>query len=55
MEIAGKKFAVRSVFPKAAASTPTDKLISLNDKEQEIVIHYRDTGVIGHSPKKPKK
>lgn len=35
MEIAGKKFAVRSVFPKAAVSTPTDKLLSLIDKEQE--------------------
>ncbi len=35
MEIAGKKFAVSSVFPKAAASTPTEKLLSLIDKEQE--------------------
>ncbi len=35
MEIAGKKFAVRSVFSKAAASTPTNKLLSLIDKEQE--------------------
>lgn len=34
MEIAGKKFAVRSVFPKAAASLPTEKLLSLIDKEQ---------------------
>ncbi|MDT3699223.1 MAG: hypothetical protein RO469_07320 [Thermincola sp.] len=32
MEIAGKKFAVRSVFPKAAASLPTEKLLSLIDK-----------------------
>lgn len=36
MEIAGKRFAVSSVFPKVAASTPTDKLLSLIDKEQEI-------------------
>jgi hypothetical protein len=35
MEIAGKKFAVSSVFPKTAASTPTEKLLSLIDKEQE--------------------
>jgi len=35
MEIAGKRFVVRSVFLKAAASTPTDKLLSLIDKEQE--------------------
>lgn len=35
MEIAGKKFAVRSMFPKVATATPTDKLLSLIDKEQE--------------------
>lgn len=35
MEIAGKNFAVSSVFPKAATSLPTDKLLSLIDKEQE--------------------
>lgn len=35
MEIAGKRFAVRSVFPKAAKSLPTDKFLSLIDKEQE--------------------
>jgi len=35
MEIAGKRFAVRSVFPKAAASLPTETLLSLIDKEQE--------------------
>ncbi|OQB26103.1 MAG: hypothetical protein BWY11_00053 [Firmicutes bacterium ADurb.Bin182] len=35
MEIAGKKFAIKSVFPKAAASLPTDKLLTLIDKEQE--------------------
>ncbi len=33
MEIAGKKFDVRSVFPKAATSLPTDKLLSLIDKD----------------------
>ncbi|OPX92496.1 MAG: hypothetical protein A4E53_00483 [Pelotomaculum sp. PtaB.Bin104] len=36
MDIAGKKFRVSSVFPKAAAKTPTDKLITLIDKELEI-------------------
>ncbi len=35
MEIAGKRFSVSSVFPKAAASLPTDKLLSLIDKELE--------------------
>jgi hypothetical protein len=35
MIVAGKKFAVSSVFPKDASSTPTDKLLSLIDKEQE--------------------
>ena len=39
MEIAGKKFAVSSVFPKAAASLPTDKLLTLIDKEQEAEIN----------------
>jgi hypothetical protein len=36
MDIAGKKFQVNSVFPKTAAKTPTDKLLSLIDKELEI-------------------
>lgn len=36
MDIAGKKFRVSSVFPKTAAKTPTDKLLSLIDKELEI-------------------
>ena len=35
MEIAGKKFAIKSVFPKSATSLPTDKLLTLIDKEQE--------------------
>ena len=35
MEIAGKRFIVSSVFPKTAALLPTDKLLSLIDKEQE--------------------
>ncbi|MEW6064943.1 hypothetical protein P378_16500 [Desulforamulus profundi] len=35
MIVGGKKFAVSSVFPKAAASLPTDKLLSLIDKELE--------------------
>lgn len=35
MEIAGKRFAIKSVFPKSAASLPTDKLLTLIDKEQE--------------------
>ena len=35
MIVGGKKFAVSSVFPKAAVSLPTDKLLSLIDKEQE--------------------
>ena len=35
MEIAGKKFVIKSVFPKTAASLPTDKLLTLIDKEQE--------------------
>jgi hypothetical protein len=34
MDIVGKRFVVRSVFPKTAASLPTDKLLSLIDKEQ---------------------
>jgi hypothetical protein len=34
MIVGGKKFAVTSVFPKNAVSTPTDKLLSLIDKEQ---------------------
>lgn len=37
MEITGKKFAVRSVFPKNADALPTDKLLSLIDKEQENI------------------
>lgn len=39
MDIAGKKFLVSSVFPKTAAATPTDKLLSLIDKEQEVEIN----------------
>lgn len=39
MDIAGKKFRVSSVFPKTAAKTPTDKLLSLIDKEQEAEIN----------------
>lgn len=35
MIVGGKKFAVSSVFPKDAVSTPTDKLLSLIDNEQE--------------------
>lgn len=35
MMVGGKKFAVSSVFPKDAVLTPTDKLLSLIDKEQE--------------------
>lgn len=35
MEIAGKRFAVSSVFPKNASSTPTDKILSLIDKDEE--------------------
>jgi len=35
MIVGGKKFAVSSVFPKAVVSTPTEKLLSLIDKEQE--------------------
>ncbi len=35
MMVGGKKFAVRSVFPKDAVSTPTDKLLALIDKEQQ--------------------
>ncbi len=35
MIVGGKKFAVSSVFPKAAVSLPTDKLLSLIDKEHE--------------------
>ena len=35
MIVGGKKFAVSSVFPKKAVSTPTDKLLTLIDKEQE--------------------
>lgn len=35
MMVGGKKFSVSSVFPKDAVSTPTDKLLSLIDKEQE--------------------
>jgi len=34
MIVGGKKFAVTSVFSKNAVSTPTDKLLSLIDKEQ---------------------
>lgn len=34
MIVGGKKFAVSSVFPKNAVSTPTDKLLTLIDKEQ---------------------
>ena len=37
MDIAGKRFVVRSMFPKTAASLPTDKLLSLIDKEQENI------------------
>lgn len=36
MIVGGKKFAVRSVFPKTATKTPTDKFLSLIDKELEI-------------------
>ncbi len=36
MDIAGKKFRVSSVFPKTAAKTPTDKFLTLIDKELEI-------------------
>ncbi|MGE5630174.1 MAG: hypothetical protein ACM3TR_03650 [Caulobacteraceae bacterium] len=35
MIVAGKKFAVSSVFPKEAVSTPTDKLLTLIDKDQD--------------------
>lgn len=35
MEISGKKFSVRSVFSKIATATPTDKFLTLIDKEQE--------------------
>lgn len=35
MIVGGKKFAIRSVFPKNAVSLPTDKLLTLIDKEQE--------------------
>lgn len=35
MMVGGKKFAVSSVFPKDATLTPTDKLLSLIDKERE--------------------
>jgi len=35
MIVGGKKFAVCSVFPKEATATPTDKLLSLIDKELE--------------------
>ena len=34
MIVGGKMFAVRSVFPKKADSTPTDKILSLIDEEQ---------------------
>lgn len=37
MDIAGKKFAVSSVFPKNAATLPTEKLLTLIDKEQENI------------------
>lgn len=37
MIVGGKKFTVRSVFPKTAASLPTDKLLTLIDKEQENI------------------
>lgn len=39
MVVGGKRFAVSSVFPKTAALTPTDKLLSLIDKEQETEIN----------------
>jgi len=35
MIVGGKKFVISSVFPKDAHLTPTDKLLSLIDKEQE--------------------
>ncbi|NLI12297.1 MAG: hypothetical protein GX425_06675 [Peptococcaceae bacterium] len=35
MIVGGKKFVINSVFPKDAHLTPTDKLLSLIDKEQE--------------------
>lgn len=37
MEIAGKKFRVSSVFPKSAKVLPTEKLLTLIDKEQENI------------------
>jgi len=37
MEIAGKRFLVSSVFPKTEAATPTDKLLSLIDREEENI------------------
>ena len=37
MEIAGKRFLVSSVFPKTEAATPTDKLLSLIDQEEENI------------------
>lgn len=39
MDVAGKKFLVSSVFSKSAAATPTSKLLSLIDKEQEAEIN----------------
>ncbi len=35
MIVGGKKFVINSVFPKNSVSTPTDKLLSLIDKEQQ--------------------
>lgn len=35
MIVDGKRFAVNSVFPRDTALTPTDKLLTLIDKEQE--------------------
>ncbi|HBT63678.1 MAG TPA: hypothetical protein DEB10_03320 [Ruminococcaceae bacterium] len=45
MDIAGKKFRVSSVFPKSAAKTPTDKLLSLIDKEQEAEVNSIKTKI----------
>jgi len=36
MMVGGKQFVVSSVFPANAALTPTDKLISLIDKERNV-------------------
>ncbi|MEA4921594.1 MAG: hypothetical protein VB078_11850 [Clostridiaceae bacterium] len=35
MVVGGRAFSVCSVFPKDAAATPTDKLLSLIDREQK--------------------